>query len=87
MTSCLSIFSRPREAFADTAGFYYVYSQQPSNGSEFPPGAMEAFEGRRQSGVLGPADDDVEDQMLGRDTYIASGLAPRRELRVVNGDE
>jgi hypothetical protein len=48
---------------------------------------MEDFEGRRASGALGPASDEVEELTRGQDLYIASGLAPRRELRVVNGDD
>ncbi|BGP19111.1 hypothetical protein JCM10213v2_007198 [Rhodosporidiobolus nylandii] len=60
-------------------------SQQNSIGSEFPSSSM--YDMRRMSaGQVEPAHDDVEDEMLGRDIYIASGMAPRRELRVVNAD-
>ncbi|GAA6039319.1 hypothetical protein JCM8097_003264 [Rhodosporidiobolus ruineniae] len=73
------------------AGFAFPgekHRTQGSVGSEFPPSSMYEFQ-RRQSGFdqAGPASDDVETEMLGRDTYVASGLAPRRELRVVNADD
>lgn len=31
--------------------------------------------------------DDVEEETRGLETFFSSGLAPRRELRVVNADE
>lgn len=31
--------------------------------------------------------DDVEEQTRGLDTFISTGLAPKRELRVVNADD
>ncbi|GAA5825864.1 hypothetical protein JCM11251_000031 [Rhodosporidiobolus azoricus] len=68
-----------------------------SVGSEFPPSSMQDFAHRREqerrgSFVDGPGPlegemDDPEHEFLGRDTFVATGLAPRRELRVVNADD
>ncbi|GAA5891453.1 hypothetical protein JCM6882_004475 [Rhodosporidiobolus microsporus] len=77
------------------AGFAFPgekgHRQHGSVGSEFPPSSMHDFAERRGSFVDGPATatagEDPEQEFLGRDTYIASGLAPRRELRVVNADD
>ncbi|GAA5985185.1 hypothetical protein JCM10908_002559 [Rhodotorula pacifica] len=66
------------------------FSHRDSVASGFPP-AYGGFDGRRGSGSvghpIGPASDDVEEETRGLETFFSSGLAPRRELRVVNADE
>ncbi|GAA5864212.1 hypothetical protein JCM8547_001294 [Rhodosporidiobolus lusitaniae] len=57
-----------------------------SNGSEFPPSLLTEFE-RRTSHFEANHDDNIEEVMAGRDVYLASGMAPKRALRVVNADE
>ncbi|GAA5867629.1 hypothetical protein JCM3774_001536 [Rhodotorula dairenensis] len=63
------------------------FSHRDSVASGFPP--YGGFDGPRGSGSvpLGPASDDVEEETRGLETFFSSGLAPRRELRVVNADE
>lgn len=65
------------------------FSHRDSVASAFPP--YGGFDARRGSGSvihpLGPASDDVEEETRGLETFFSSGLAPRRELRVVNADE
>ncbi|KPV73878.1 uncharacterized protein RHOBADRAFT_54469 [Rhodotorula graminis WP1] len=43
--------------------------------------------GSSSVGHAGPAPDDVEETTRGFDTFISTGLAPKRELRVVNADD
>ncbi|BGP42567.1 hypothetical protein JCM10450v2_006673 [Rhodotorula kratochvilovae] len=52
--------------------------------SSYPPWDRR---GSGSVGHVGPASDDVEEQTRGMDTFISTGLAPKRELRVVNADD
>ncbi|GAA5820761.1 hypothetical protein JCM3770_005959 [Rhodotorula araucariae] len=52
--------------------------------SSYPPWDRR---GSGSVGHVGPASDDVEEETRGMDTFISTGLAPKRELRVVNADD
>ncbi|POY76409.1 hypothetical protein BMF94_0607 [Rhodotorula taiwanensis] len=65
------------------------HSHRDSVASGYP---QYALHDRRDSGslpphLLEPASDDVEEETRGLEPFFGTGLAPRRELRVVNADD
>ncbi|GAA5843313.1 hypothetical protein JCM9279_002058 [Rhodotorula babjevae] len=60
------------------------FGPRESYGSTYPPWDRR---GSGSVGHAGPAPDDVEESTRGFDTFISTGLAPKRELRVVNADD
>ncbi|GJN93507.1 hypothetical protein Rhopal_006564-T1 [Rhodotorula paludigena] len=73
--------SSGRGRFVHEKGF----ARESFSSGAFPPYGWD----RRGSGSVqhvGPASDDVEQETAGMETFISTGLAPKRELRVVNAD-
>ncbi|BGP26831.1 hypothetical protein JCM10295v2_005792 [Rhodotorula toruloides] len=66
---------------------YEKHRDSVGSGAPFPPYGWDRRGSGSGQGHVGPADDDVEEQTRGLDTFISTGLAPKRELRVVNADD